>query len=76
MEDSVTYQATIRRGEIKEARSILIRQGTIRFQAPSADVRERIEAISDLERLHRLLVRVLTAASWDDLLADEAPDGG
>jgi hypothetical protein len=76
MEDSVTYQATIRRGEIREARKILIRQGIKRFQAPSEDVRQRIEGLADLDRLEHLIDRVPDASSWDDLLADSGPDSG
>lgn len=81
MEDSVTYQAIVEKGrlegrlegKIEAEHAALLRLGTAKFQAPSETIRQRIEAMTDLEDLERLLVRVLFASSWDDLMAgDEA----
>ena len=71
MEDSVTYQIFRDRGKVESNQKNLIRFGTWKFQEPSEDVKRRIEAIEDLERLERLLDRLRDATSWDDLLADE-----
>jgi predicted transposase YdaD len=73
MEESVTYQAIIRKGElsgaIKELQKVLLRQGELRFQrAPSKKVRTALLRIADLETLERLTERVLTAESWEQLL--------
>lgn len=84
MEDSVTYQAIVEKGRVKgrlegrleEARSTLIRLGTARFGAASEEVRERVEAMTDLEGLERLLVRVLIAASWEDLMDGDDQTSG
>ena len=79
MEDSVTYQATIEKGRIagqlQEARRILIRHGTKKFQEPSEAVRQWIEQIDDLERLERLIDRVFEAPCWDDLQGDDNQPG-
>jgi hypothetical protein len=81
MEESSTYQAIIRKGvekgklegklegELKEARDLLLLLGGDCFgEAPEA-VRQRIEGLGDLTRLHRLALRVRTPSSWEDLLA-------
>lgn len=59
----------LRLGQLKEARKLLIRQGRIRFGRLPNPTRAVIEAIDDLERLEQLSERILTATSWDDLLA-------
>src|SRR5438132_13573649 len=76
MEESVTYQAILARGmaegqakgALEEARKTLVLLGRERFGAPRAKVREAIKGITDLERLERLQVRLLKAASWEELL--------
>jgi hypothetical protein len=77
LKDSSFYQVMLkegrelgeREGRIKEARSFVIRLGRIRFGRLPRAVRAAIEAIDDLDRLERLGERLLTATSWDDLLA-------
>src|SRR5262245_88198 len=69
MEDSVTYQAIIRRGAVEELQKVLLRQGALRFrQPPSRKARTTLKRITDLDTLERLTERVLTAESWEDLL--------
>lgn len=78
MRDSVTYQAILdegreegrQKGQIELAHKTLLRQGTRRFQEPSENVRQRIEAIANIEQLQNLLDRVIEVQSWEDLLAD------
>jgi len=48
---------------------LLIRQGRIRFGRLPKATRATIEAIDDLNRLEHVAERILTATSWDDLLA-------
>jgi len=76
IKDSVTYQAIMREGReegrIEGERSTLIRLASRRFGPPDDSTRGRVEAVVDRPRLEDLLDRVLTAASWKDLLADTA----
>jgi predicted transposase YdaD len=77
MEESVTYQKIIRKGEAKgkaegkaeEARRILLLQGRHRFGEPSGEVVATLEALTDVEKLEALTVRMLEATSWQDLLS-------
>lgn len=77
LKDSSFYQLMLkegrevglREGEIRGIRKTLIRQGRIRFGRLPRAIRAAIEAIDDPERLEHLSDRVLTATSWDDLLA-------
>lgn len=83
MEESTTYQAILSKGReegreegresgrLQSLRNVLIRQGTKRFGAPSAEVATTIEGITDLPRLERLAERILDATGWDDLLRGE-----
>jgi hypothetical protein len=77
LKDSSFYQVMLKEGRelglhegrIKEAKKLVIRLGRIRFGRLPRVIRAAIEAIDDLDRLERLNERVLTADSWDDLLA-------
>jgi predicted transposase YdaD len=70
MEESSTYQLIKSRGAIAEARTILLRQGKVKFGQPASESTARaIEAIADLSRLEALAERLLTASSWEELLA-------
>jgi hypothetical protein len=73
LEESVTYQAIIEkgvaRGEVREARKTLLRQGKIRFGEAPPTVVAAIDSIHDLARLDDLLIRLLSVNSWQELLA-------
>jgi hypothetical protein len=69
LEDSTTYQAILRKGQVKEAHSVILRQGTQRFGLASEPIAAAIRAITDHDRLGRMIDRVLVADGWDDLLA-------
>ncbi len=81
IEESSVYQDILAKGEAKgeargeakgrveDAREILIRHGTKKFGPPSEQVKRQVAALSDLERLHDLIDRVLDVANWDELLA-------
>ena len=47
----------------------MLRQGRIRFGAPTAADEAALQAITDLERLERISDHILSAAGWPDLLA-------
>jgi hypothetical protein len=56
--------------EIKKLRRQILRLAEIRFGPPDAARRATIEAITERERLERLSAQLLTAASWDERLAE------
>ena len=68
MYESVTYQAIVDEGRVKEAHRILLLQGRERFGKPDAATRKAITAITDLARLERLAKRLNKVASWQELL--------
>jgi len=80
IEESSTYQAVFRKGELKgkaegrvvETRAILPRQGTKKFGKPKQRIPGQVATEQDLNRLGELLDRILDAKSWDDLFAPES----
>jgi predicted transposase YdaD len=68
MEESVTYQAILDRGAVRQAHTTLILQGRERFGNPTTDIRRVIEGITDLPYLQDLHVKLLRVSSWEDLL--------
>jgi hypothetical protein len=68
MKESSGYQIILDEGRLDEAKKILLRLGRQSFGVPSEAIKASLEAISDLERLERMSDRVLTAASWSELL--------
>ncbi len=79
MKESTTYQGIVEegreegreQGRIEEARKIILRQGKKKFGKANAAITAALEGTADLERLERLSDRLLTAASWQDLLDAE-----
>jgi hypothetical protein len=73
MEESVTYQAILQKGEARgraeEARRIVRLIGEQRFGTPDPATDSALSAITDPERLERMAGRLLKAADWSDLLA-------
>jgi predicted transposase YdaD len=69
MEQSVTYQAIVKKGEAREKRKMLLLLGSQRFGAPDAHTAAAIEAITDLDRLEQLALQLNQASSWEELLA-------
>jgi hypothetical protein len=57
-------------GEAIGRREVLLAVGRERFGEPPAAVVAAVRAITDLNRLTTLVVRVLTISGWDELLAD------
>jgi hypothetical protein len=76
MEESVTYQKIIRKGKAEgkaegkteEARKLLLLLGRSRFGDPPAEALAAVEALTDVEKLEELSVRLLQAGSWQALL--------
>jgi hypothetical protein len=68
MEDSVTYQAIVRKGKISGLQEMLLRLGRKRLGPPAEAAEANIKAIKDVERLETLAERLLDATSWEELL--------
>jgi predicted transposase YdaD len=72
MEESVTYQAIVRKGReqgrVEEARRLLVLQGESKFGRTDSATLAAIESIDDLGRLEALGVRLVSAGSWQELL--------
>jgi hypothetical protein len=76
MKESTTYQAILGEGEAigvakgkaEEARKMLLLQGRDRFGEPSAKIVAQLDAVTDLGRLEALLIRLLHAKTWEELL--------
>ena len=69
MEESVTYQAIIGKGEVRGERRLIQRVGHRRFGPPDSGAEAALAAIDDPNRLERVADRILEATSWADLLA-------
>jgi len=77
MEESATYQAIVRRGREEgreegradEGRRLLLKLGQTKFGRPDAAARATIEGIGDVTELEELGVRLISAGSWQELLA-------
>jgi hypothetical protein len=68
MRDSDTYLAILEEGEELRARKDILRLGAKRFGAADATIAARLETITGLARLDRIVDRLLDATSWQDLL--------
>jgi predicted transposase YdaD len=77
LEDSTTYQLILNKGitqgraqgRVEEARRMVLRLAVKRFGPTPSNAEAAILAISDHDRLERMVDRVHDAAGWDDLLA-------
>ena len=73
MKESVTYQAIIEEGEANEARKILLLLGRNRFGEPSTEDMSALNALTDVQKLEEMTVRLLEATSWHELLGMNGP---
>ena len=69
MEESTTYQMIMARGRLLGKREDLLLQGREKFGPPDEATVERIQSITDPQRLEQLLVRLLQVSDWQGLLA-------
>jgi predicted transposase YdaD len=82
MEESVTYQAIVAKGEAKgeakgiargareELRKVLLRQGADKFNEPVPEwAAAALAEMNDLEQLESLATKLLHVASWKELLS-------
>ena len=76
MMESVTYRAIFEegfakgwaKGERKAARTILLLLGRDHLGELSAEEQTALNALADVDRLEKLIVRLKHAASWQELL--------
>ena len=69
MRESVTYQAILQEGRVEELHRTILRQGRERFGEADETTRQNIEAISDIDALEELSVRLIKVSNWVELLA-------
>lgn len=69
MRESSTYQAILDEGRQEGMQRMLLEQGQRKFGPPNETVITVLTAITDVERLTRMGARLLTVASWEELLA-------
>lgn len=68
MEESVTYQAIVEKGEVKALHNGILKLGRKKFGPVDEATERALCSITDLERLNELLERVLDVSSWQELL--------
>ncbi len=56
-------------GELRGVRKTILGCCTIKFGSPRADVKAALSSIDDEDRLDRIVAAMVTATSWDELLA-------
>ncbi len=66
--DSDTYLMILEEGQVKQAKKAILLFGEKRLGLSDESVKTRLAAITDLEHLDRMLVRAVTAASWQEIL--------
>jgi hypothetical protein len=71
IEESSVYQDIYAKGAMEEDRKILLSLGRDKLGPPDERVEAQVAAMSNQERLHYLLHRVLHVSTWDELLASE-----
>jgi len=67
-EESTYYQGIVSKGQLKEAKRLLLRMGQAKFGPPDPALAAALEAMSDLGRLEDLTERLLLVSSWQELL--------
>ena len=68
MQESDTYLMILDEGQEKHAKKTVLFVGEKRLGAPDESVRIRLDGITDLDRLDRMILQAVTAASWQEIL--------
>ncbi|AMV23471.1 hypothetical protein VT84_03615 [Gemmata sp. SH-PL17] len=68
MQESGTYQLILEEGAVKHMRELILRQGSTKLGAPTEKQKNKLATIEDLDRLDRIVMKVLSAKDWDALL--------
>ena len=67
--ESISYQFVIDRGRVKQSRDLIALVGQDKFGLIPAEAEAQLAGIEDRERLGRIARAILTANSWDELIA-------
>jgi hypothetical protein len=68
MEESDTYLMILDRGQEKHAKRAILLVGGDRLGPPDESVKARLDGITDLDHLDRILLCAAKAASWQEIL--------
>jgi hypothetical protein len=68
MQESDTYLMILDEGQEKRARKDILLVGEKRLGAPDQSVKAQLDAITDLERLDRMMLQTVTAKSWQEIV--------
>ena len=68
MQESDTYLMLLDEGQEKRAKKDILLVGEERLGPPDESVKARLDGITQLERLDRMLRRAVTAAGWQEIL--------
>ena len=68
MHESDTYLMILDEGAEKALKKTILRLGDAQVGAPDKSVKARLNAITDLERLKRMLRKTPKTASWQEIL--------
>ena len=64
-----TWQASMRRGEVRGVQQTLLHLGSIKFGAPDETARALLTGQTDLERLRRMTESIMVVNTWQEFLA-------
>ena len=68
-EDSTTYQWIFRKGFVQGMQKAVLLLGEAQLGPASETTETAVRAITDQDRLERMIDRVFDAAGWDEVLA-------
>lgn len=68
MQESDTYWMIFDEGQAKQARKTILIVGEVRWGSPEESVKCQLSNITELDRLDRMIRRILKAASWQEIL--------
>ena len=69
MHESSAFTLFEEKGRVEESRRILLRVGTKQFGPPDPATEATLQGLDDLDRLERMADALVTAQSWQELLA-------
>jgi hypothetical protein len=69
MHESTAFDAILDEGRVEGELRILLRFGRKQLGTPSASTEASLAAIHDIDRLERMADALVTAKSWEELLA-------
>ena len=69
LRESSYYQMILDEGRLEGTQDVLLRLAAKKFGPVPAATETAVRALTDRERLERMIERVYDATSWDDLLA-------